>query len=393
MKDYLIIQIKTSNKSKILLKLNQIDVSISNISYTKDSLIFTISRNDLKRVKKYLFNVDFQVIDTKGLNKFKHIIHQNMLFIISLIFALSMFVILSHVIVKVNIIHESKEIRDMLQEDLASYGVKPLSFKKSYQEYEDIITKIKDKHKDKIEWLEIDVQGMVINIKIEERIINDYTKNSNYCHIYANKSGIITKILTQKGVSLVNPNDYVAKGDILISGEIKLNDEIKNDVCASGKVYAEVWYDVKTSFPLKYLKEEKTGKMRYNFMVKHDNTTTTILKSRLKDKTITSKLLFKIFNWEFYLNKEYEVTRTYQTYTVDEALNKAKEKIYEKFQLTNEEFKIINEKVLQKNVKNDTLDIDMFLSIEEQIGISKNYNKKVSEDNDIKNNGNNNPLN
>lgn len=380
MKPNLTIKLKTTEYSKILLKLNKINVNISNIKYTPDGLIFDINKSDLKRIKKYLISTKYEIIDTLGFTKLKQNIKKNILFIISLLFAIIIFLILSNVIVKVSIIHESKEIRDLIEEDLNEYGIKPLSFKKSYQEYEDIITKIKNKHKDKIEWLEIDVKGMVINIRVEERIINDYEENNAYCHVYATKSGIITKILTQKGMSLVNPNDYVKKGDILISGEIKLNEEIKNDVCAQGKVYAEVWYNVKASFPLKYTTAKKTGKMRYNFIVQKDSHETPILKSRLKEKEVTKKFLFKIFNYEFYLAQEYEVINTTNTYTLDEALKKVKTKIYDNLQINHQDFTIINEKVLQKNVKNDTLDIDMFLSIEEQIGISKNYNKKVSED-------------
>ena len=392
MKTNLIVRIKTKDQAKLLLKLNKIDVNISSISYDKDYLIFKINEDDLKRLQKYLISEKIEVIDAVGLKKVKNNLRKNLLFITSIIFGLIIFFILSHVIVKVNIIHESEELREMLEDDLKSFGVTPLSFKKSYNEYEEIINEIKNRHKDKIEWLEIDVKGMVINVRLEERIINDYSKNTGYCHVIASKSGMITKVLTEKGVNLVGPNTYVKKGDILISGEIKLNEEIKNDVCAKGEVYAEVWYDVKTSFPLKYTEEEKTGKMRYNFYVKHYQDEYKILKSRLKDQVPEKKLLFKIFNWEFYLVKEYEVTKTTKTYTPEEALSHAKEKIYEKFKISNQEFQIINEKVLKKDVKNDTLDIDMFIAIEEQIGISQNYNKKVSDEDDRKNNGDNSAL-
>ncbi len=386
MTSFLVVKIKTHDWAKTLLQLNKLDIDINNIKYNPDYLIFTLKEEDLKRVKKYLLSYEITIVDYLGPHKFKKNLRQNSLFIISLIFAFIMFNLLTHVIVKVNIIHESKEIREMLKDELASFGVTPLSFKKSYQEYEDIITKIKERHKDSIEWLEIDVDGMVINIRIEERIINDYPKTTGYCHIIATKSGIITNVLTTKGVALVKPNDYVKKGDILISGEIKLNEEIKNDVCAEGDVYAEVWYDVKTSFPLKYTKKTKTGKMRYNFMAKHYTEEYLILKSRLGQKTTEQKLIFKLFNWEFYLVKEYEIKETNATYTLAEAQERALTSIYQKFKISHPEFKIINEKVLQNNVKNDTLDIDMFIAGEEQIGQSINYNKKVSDNDDGENN-------
>jgi len=71
------------------------------------------------------------------------------------------------------------------------------------------------------------VSIMIVNVRVEERIINNYEEESGFCHIVASKSGIVKSISTKKGVSLVNINDYVSSGEILISGEIKLNEEVK----------------------------------------------------------------------------------------------------------------------------------------------------------------------
>ncbi len=387
MKHYIKIKIATTNASLLILKLNKINVDIKNIVYNKDSLILDILASDLKRVKKYLVSSKITIIEETGIYKLQNIFKQNLLFITSIIFALLVFVILNHVIIKVNIVHENFELRNIIKEDLTKYGVTALSFKKSYQEYEKIIKQIKDNHKDKIEWLEIDVKGMVINIRVEERIINNFEEQTGYCHVIANKSGIVKNILTKKGVSLVTINDFVNKGDILISGEIKLNEEVKNDVCASGEVYAEVWYQASASIPLNYELKEDTGKMRYNFMVKKDMTETVLLKSRLSNKRVENKLLFKLFGFEFYFQKEYEEKITKKTYTQEEGLKYAQELIHEKLKIQGSQIdKIINEKVLQKNVNNDNLNIDMFIATLEEIGTTKSYTKETSDTSDIENN-------
>lgn len=77
---------------------------------------------------------------------------------------------------KINVIHEDASLRELIMDSLKEAGVTTLSFKKSYEEYEEIIESIKDKYPDKIEWLEIDVEGMVLNVRVEERIINEYQK-------------------------------------------------------------------------------------------------------------------------------------------------------------------------------------------------------------------------
>lgn len=380
MKHYVKVCIKTKRKSNILLKLNKINVDIRNVVYERDALILEILVEDIKRVKKYLISEKIEVLEDTGIYKVKNTLKSNMLSVIALVFAICVFLVLSNVVVRVNVVHENSEIRNMLYDALKVRGVYSLTFKKSYEEYESIITDIKNTYKDKIEWLELDVEGMVINVRVEERIINSEEEDSGYCHIVASRSGVVKSVLTEKGVAEVRLNDFVKKDDILISGEIKLNEEVKNNVCAKGEVMAEVWYNVSVSLPLEYVEEEYTGKNRLNFMVKNGNEEYVILKSRVSKARPKNILLFKLFGWEFYIQKEYEIKEVNKTYNEEEALKRAKELVYEKISVKGSDTNnIINEKYLKKNVNNGNLDIDMFIAIKEQIGVRKNYSIEIEE--------------
>ena len=93
------------------------------------------------------------------------------------------------------------------------------------------------------------------------------------------------------------------------------------------------------------------------------------------------KLLFKIFNIEFYLTREYEIKEEEGSYTVDEALNIAKNKIIENIEKNGSKIsEIMNEKYLKKNRNNDKLDIELFLAVKEQIGVEKYYNVEMSRE-------------
>ena len=236
MKHYVLVRIKTLKKTSLLLKLNRLNVDIKDIIYEKDGLKFKIDKQDLKKIKKYLMSYEVELLDETGVYKLKKELKKNNLIITGIIFAVIIFFILSNLIVKINIIHEDSTLRELIRESLKEAGVTPLSFKKSYDEYEAIIENIKEEYKDQIEWLEIDIEGMVINVRVEERIIKEYVEDDSTCHIVASKSGIIKSITTKRGVSEVSINDYVSKGDILINGNIKLNEEIKESVCANGSV-------------------------------------------------------------------------------------------------------------------------------------------------------------
>jgi len=392
MKKYVKVRIKTPKKSSLLLKLNNLSVSIRNIVYEKDYLVFEIIQSDIKRIKKYLVSYKLEIIENTGIYKYKDILKKNSLFIVGVIFSIIIFNVLTNIIVKVNVIHEDSDLRNLIYSALEEKGVKNISFKKSYDEYEKIIEDIKSNYKDKIEWLEIDVEGMIINIRVEERIIKKFDNEYNYCHIVASKSGIIRNVITTKGVSEVLLNEYVAKGDILINGMIKLNEEVKNNVCATGEVYAEVWYNAHASVPLEYEEIKKTGKMRLNFMVRKDKKDYQILKSRVKEKSVKNILLFKIFGFEFYIQKEYEVIKNVKKYNMKEAEKRSIEIIHEKLKIKNKNIEIINEKVLKKNLNNGNLDIDMFIAIKEQIGVRKYYKLEDlgSDTDDKEHNGGNN---
>ena len=373
MKHYVLVRIKTLKKTSLLLKLNRLNVDIKDIIY-----------ENLKKIKKYLMSYEVELLDETGVYKLKKELKKNNLIITGIIFAVIIFFILSNLIVKINIIHEDSTLRELIRESLKEAGVTPLSFKKSYDEYEAIIENIKEEYKDQIEWLEIDIEGMVINVRVEERIIKEYVEDDSTCHIVASKSGIIKSITTKRGVSEVSINDYVSKGDILINGNIKLNEEIKESVCANGSVYAEVWYNVNANIPLTETQETDTGKMRYNVMIKKKSEKTVLLKSRIgEEKRVENILLFRIFGFEVYLQKEYEVVSKTITYTEEEALEKGISIVNEKLELKLDNFEeIIEEKVLQKEVKNNNIYIDMFVAVREQIGIKEYFDESRSDTND-----------
>jgi len=305
-----------------------------------------------------------------------------------LLFGILLIYFFSNVIVKVNVIHSKKDIRVLVTNALEEKGIKRLTLKKDYQTLQKIKQEILEENKDKLEWIEIETDGMTYNVRIEERIITNIEEEKNTCHIVADKSGIVTKIMTYRGVSNVNVNSYVEKGDILISGEVKLNEETKDNVCASGNVYAEVWYTVKVTLPLNYEEAKRTGKMRYNFMYEDKYNKHVILKSRLKNKEVENKEIISLLGKKIYLQKEYETTVKKKKYNEQEALKKAlllaKEKLSVKL---DENESIITQKVLKKSTNDSKMELEVFTSVEENIGRLEEYTPELAkeQENDLDN--------
>src|SRR5574344_642230 len=268
MNEMLLIKIKTSNKEcffKYILKEN---IKLQNINYQQEFIIASINKNDLAKLKRF-----YQITIIKDYSKTNiyPFFKKNLIKIISFMWMIIIFFFLSNIIVKVNINTDNKELNKVLTKELENYQIKRLTFKKSYPELQNIKEIIKNKLNSQLEWLEIENIGMTYNIKLEMRKSKEIKVNAEHCNVIAKKDGVITKIKSNKGIVLVKNNQFIKENALLITGSITLNDEVKSDVCASGQVYAERWYDVTIDIPK--LTEEKvySNKTKNNLLLEIDN--------------------------------------------------------------------------------------------------------------------------
>ena len=369
---YIIVKTKCRNKDKLMVKLYKNNIPVYDCITKGKYIYLKINNEDFSKLKKRLITTNFCYVSDSGIYHLKNIITPLKILIIILFLLLVNF--FSQIIVSVKVIHSNKEIRELVKSTLDDYGIKPLSFRKDFEEIETIKKEVINTYKDKLEWLEIERIGMKYIVRIEERIINNINNEADYCHVIAKKSGIISSIVSTKGEIIVNKGAYVNEGDRLISGEINFNEENKNNVCAEGIVMAEVWYTTNIHLPIKYQESKRTGKMRYNLLLKTDKRKYKIFKSRLKNYDTEEIKLFTIFNFTFYKLKEYETKITEKKYTLDKGLKQAlilaDDKI--KKQLKSNEI-IKTQKVLKKNINNSTIDVELFYAVIENIGKKEVY--------------------
>lgn len=372
----LIISVKVKNKNKLLLKIFDLGISVSKVKYYKNDLEFEVSLEDYKKLKKYLVSYKFNIKNTTGLDRIIDILKAKKVFFLNTLLAIILLFIFSNTIIQVRVIHSKKYIRDIVASSLEEYGIKRFTWKKEYKELNEIKNKILKKYPKNLEWLEIEKKGMTYIVRVEERIITDINKDDSKCNLVAKKSGVIRKINYTKGQEIKSVGDYVSKGDILISGEIKFNEEVKNRVCASGEVFAEVWYLSNIKLPLNYTNSKATGKKRYNFAIND----TKIFRSRLKNYVTKKKTLFKVFGIKLNLLSEYEVKNINYKYNNEQALNKALELSNQKIKMKlSEKEHIINQKVLKKEVNNSTMYVEVFTSVEEIISKQENIIEEEKE--------------
>lgn len=370
--------IETANTPQTLKILSSVNIDITDIKYLKDGIKCRIDIDDIDYLSK-LYNVN--ILKKYGLPNLYNVLKSNLYHVLVLIFGITLYFFLSQIIVSVKIDHPNKELNSMLYKELKEYGIKRLSLKKDFKELQNIKSSILATHPDTLEWLEIYQNGMTYEIKLEERILTNKEDKNDTCHIIAKKEGIVRAAYSTSGVVLVEKNDYVKPGDILISGEIKLNEEVKGNVCASGVVKAETWYEISVSIPLIYINKEYTGKTRYNFILKDKSGDYRLFKNRIDVYSSEKKSLLNIFDKELILEKQFEYIENENKYSEDEALKKGLEEAKNKLSDTlGENDKILSQKVLKKSINDSTIDLDIFMTVEEDISTEKVYTVTEKEE-------------
>ena len=363
----IVVNIKSKNIERVLnyIYKNKIELfNLKKVNYKEINI--EIYEKDLNKIKKISILNKVKVIDYKGKLKIKKIISYNKILLLSLFIGFIFLIFLSNIIFKIEVVHTSSKLKELIFNELEKNGIRKYQFKKDFDELEKIKNNILNNNKKSIEWLEIERVGTKYIIRVEDRKINEYSNDFTYQDIIATKDGVIKKIIANNGVKVKKVNDYVKKGDILISGSIYLNDSLKGMVKATGTVYAEVWY--KTSIEYQILEEikEETGNNITTYSINFLNKSINLKRNKyLISNKVSSKLLSNnILPISISIDKIYEEKVINGIYIEGEALLNAKryskEKVIE--MLKNDEY-IISDKVLNYRVDSNIIYLDMFYKV------------------------------
>lgn len=370
-----IIKIKIEGKNinnyiKRLLKRKINIIRLIPISYKEVHLI--IKYQEYQKIIKYKTTYKISIINTYGTIRIKKNIKKNTILILAIILGLFLIITLSNLIFSIDIIHQDKEIRSLLKQELELNGIKKYHFKKSYKELEKIEDKILEKNKDKLEWIEIIESGTKYIVRIEERKVNTEDEVYRYQSIISKKDAIITEIKATQGEKVKNVNDYVKKGDTVISGYITLPNNTTKTTMAKGKVYGEVWYQVSVEYPFIYQEEKLTGRSKTIYVLNFINKRFSIFDfDKYKSFSTKDKILLSnpLININLVKEKQYELIVKDEVYPEDIAINKAQDYIKQKLKKDNPDIKKIKDITILSNEATDsTINLKLFVSAIENIG-------------------------
>ncbi len=368
-KSKIILKISGKNLLNFIKKVKDNNIDLLDIKYSNSYIVITIYKSDYKKLLKIKTIYDIDIIDYKGIHKINYTIYKNLIIISFILISIVLIYLLSNTIFSIDVITNDLEFREIILKELNSLGIKKYRFKRKFNSLQNIKTKIINKYRSEIEWIEIESIGTKYIIKYEPRIIKDSNKENNYRNIIAKKDSIITKMIVHEGEIIKNINTYVKKGEIIVSGTIYLNEEIKTLKSASGTIYGEVWYKANIKYPLKYYESIETGKKNtifsLVFLSKRININSKYKTSNITDNIIIKNNILPIFITH---SKEKETKIIDESNTTSEAIEKAKEKVIEKINSTlNKGEYIKNYKIINKNITKNYVELDIFFTVIENI--------------------------
>lgn len=361
------VKVETNTPNTIIRYLKNMDVRLYDISFFNNYIVLELDANKLGilgNICSYTIVQDYRLI---GLLKF---FKNNWYSYVVLILFISIVSLCTSIIVSINISVLNREIRDKMYADLDSMSLKPFSFYLNDSKIDDIRKELLNRNKDTIEWLNIRRIGMKYVIDVTLKKDKYKVDTPSYCNVLSKKDAIISRISSSSGVEMVDINDFVKEGDTLISGDVTFNNN-HNQVCANGKVYGKIWYHISLSIPKSKVVIKELGKRRYNILIHFNNKSYVIFKDRIDNSVKHEKKIFSFSDFWMNLITEVEKKEVKEELSKEEFDELVTDMVKKHMDYKIEgEYRILKQNVLKKVDNDSTMDIEIFIVTEEEIGVT-----------------------
>ena len=362
------LNIKGNNIERFIRRLKSNNIEILNLKYiSKDEINIKVYKKDYEKIKKLKTIYEMDIIDYYGIARYKNNILNSKFVIISILVALIVLYILSNMIFYVDVVTNDSKMETTLINDLKEYGIDKYKFKKNYEDLQLIKKEILSKHKEELEWLEIENIGTKYTIRYEPRILNEENEETPLRNIIASKDAVITDMKISSGQIIKGVNSYVKKGDVIVSGYIYLNDSVKDTVSSTGTVYGETWYNVTITYPYKYYEKNKTGNKKNIFVIKFLNKEIELFNfNKYENKDVKNTTLIKnnLLPIKLIYQNQYETDVIDEDNTEDEVIEKAINYAKNKMEENLDKGEYVNDyKVLNKIKNKDSITLNIFFNV------------------------------
>ncbi len=379
---YIRIRLTGKNYEKILNNLMTQNIYIYDIRTYGDYIEGNISINDFCKIKGVVREKKhkFKIVRKRGLPFLMKKYKKRKTFLFGMVVTYLILMVLSTLIWDIKIYGIEKIDRQSISEVLFDSGVRlgapnflikhDMAYEKLYKTFPNIV------------WLNIYRKGTTMNIEVVESTEKSKEiKDEEPCNIVANKKAIIADIITLKGVPKVRKKDVVNVGEVLVSGEIEVEqggEIIKKYVSAAANIQGKEYIYIKAEQELEAIIKNYTGK-RYkevairigDFSIKLPRIKPEYKKFDTKESIISILPAKDKSKLAYIVDEHKEYTTSIKKYTSEEVKHRIEEKIYRYLSSKlHEDAKILDVK-MDYYINGKIVYVNAVVSVLEKIGEKK----------------------
>ena len=231
----------------------------------KDSIGFFIRLVDLGKLRSFrrAYRVKLSFHRRQGFPFWMLRVRRNWAFAAGLLTFFVLLFLLSNMVWNVTITGASKEVEYRIFTQLKEFGIKRGALQFTLMSPQEIQATLAANNGD-ITWVGVERKGTVYHLQVGEKTIPKIYPPKGNRDLVAKKEGVVTYILAESGQSQVVVNQYVKKGQVLISGYIGKEGNLKATT-ATGKVLAETWYETTVTIPIRNYLDTLTGQSKTQY--------------------------------------------------------------------------------------------------------------------------------
>jgi len=369
--------------------LTRNDLPVWNIKrHGTETITFNMRLKDAKNIRKYArkSNCSISFLRRNGVPFLIRRILKNSGFLAGAGLFLLLLMFLSNVIWGIEIKGAKPATEYQIRKELDKMGVKIGKLQFFVDNVEGIQRKLTNNVGD-LTWVGVELKGTTFHLQVVEKNEPKKPEKLSPRNLIAKKKAVIVNMYIENGQKMVDINDHVDKGQLLVSGAFG-QEKSPELVAAKGEVWGETWYKSHVELPLETNFKVYNGKEKEKHFILFGNFELPVWGFGKPEFTNyeTEENIHKIhfLKWELpvsYLNKTLrereEVRRSYTNKEAQQiAIELAKKQI--KGQL-DEDAIIKDEKILHKANKNGKVILDIHFKVIENIAVGQPISKETSE--------------
>ncbi|KKK33155.1 stage IV sporulation protein [Mesobacillus campisalis] len=373
------LRVKVTGKGieRFLNQLTRSGILIWNVKrHGTEAVTFQINVQDAKklRVPARSSQCKIRFIERAGGPFFLRRIWTNSGFLVGAAAFLIILMFLSNMVWGIEIRGASPAIEHQIRKELADMGVKHGSLQFTIKNVDLLQRDLTDKVKE-ITWVGVELRGTTYHFQVVEKEEPEKQQAYTPQHLVAAKKATIVKMFVEEGESMVQLNDVVQPGQLLVSGLIGKEEE-KKPVPARGEILGETWYKSLVELPLQSTFQVFSGNEARKYQLQLGKLSIPVWGFKKHGynefESEESMHQIKFLKWKLpiafvakTIREREEVTRTY---TKAEAIKSARELARKDIKkIIPEDAKIKGEEILHQSIKNGKVRMSIHFQIIEDI--------------------------